>query len=85
MDVPAINFKKYLGATGVMYIQMGQASHVQENKEWNLEEPIWQAERKFSTDPKMIGMETTNDCKPLKTIVCLERKTPAKIPDEYKQ
>ena len=33
MDVPAINFKKYLGTTGVRYIQMGQASHVQENKE----------------------------------------------------
>ena len=36
MDVPVINFKKYMGATGVRYIQMGQASHVQENKEWNL-------------------------------------------------
>ena len=33
LDVPAINIKKYLGATGVRYIQMGQANHVQENKE----------------------------------------------------
>ena len=31
MDVPAIIFKKYLGATGVRYIQMEQGSHVQEN------------------------------------------------------
>ena len=31
------NFRKYLGATGVRYIRMCQASHVQENKEWNLE------------------------------------------------
>ena len=32
-DVPAINFKRYLGTTGVRYIQMGQASHIQgENK-----------------------------------------------------
>ena len=28
-DVPAINFKRYLGMTGVRYIQMGQASHIQ--------------------------------------------------------
>ena len=33
LDVPAINFKRYLGTTGVRYIQMGQASHIQnENK-----------------------------------------------------
>ena len=30
LSVPAINFKKYIGATGVRYIQMGQASHIQE-------------------------------------------------------
>ena len=37
MEVPAINFKKYLSATGVRYIQMGQTSHVQSNNEWNLD------------------------------------------------
>ena len=42
MDVPA---KKYLGATGVKYIQLGQASHVQENEEWNLEETVRQDEQ----------------------------------------
>ena len=30
LGVPAINFKKYIGATGVRYNQMGQASHIQE-------------------------------------------------------
>ena len=30
IDKPAIKFKKYLGAMGVRYIQVGQASHVQE-------------------------------------------------------
>ena len=63
MDVPAKHFKKYLGATGVRYIQMGQASHVEENEELNLEETIRQAEQKFSTDSKMIPKETTNDDK----------------------
>ena len=47
MDVPAENFKKCLGATGVRYIPMGQANHVQENKEWNLEETIRQGEQKY--------------------------------------
>ena len=32
LGVRAINFKKYMGATGARYIQMGQASHVQEEK-----------------------------------------------------
>ena len=42
--VPAIYFKKYMGATGVRYIQKGQASHVQGENEWDLEETIRQAE-----------------------------------------
>ena len=33
--VPAINFKRYLGATSVRYIQMGTASKVQYNEEWD--------------------------------------------------
>ena len=37
LDVAAINFKKYLIATGVRYIKMGQASHVQSNNERNLD------------------------------------------------
>ena len=64
---------------------MGQANHIQENKEWNLEETIKQAEQKFSTDLKMNAMETRNDNKLPKTIVCLERKTTTQIPEEYKQ
>ena len=31
--VPAINFKRYLGATGVRYINMGKASRIQINNE----------------------------------------------------
>ena len=47
--VPAINFKRYLGATSVRYIQTGTASKVQYNEEWE-EETNRQAEQKFSTD-----------------------------------
>ena len=64
---------------------MGQASHVQEKKEWNMEKTVRQAEQNFSTDIKMIATETTNDHKILKTLVCLERQTTTQIPDEYKQ
>ena len=80
IDVPAINFKNYLSATGVRYFQMGQASNVQNNNEWNLEETIRQAEQKFATDLKTIAMETTNDDNFLKILLCLERKTINQIP-----
>ena len=85
IDLPAINFKKYLGATGVRYIQMGQASHVQNNHEWNLEETISQAEQRFATDLKTTATETTTDDKLLKTLVCLEKKMINQIPEEFKQ
>ena len=83
--VPAINFKRYLGATSVRYIQMGTASKVQYNEEWDLEETIRQAEQKFSTDLRTIADETTNDEKLIKTLVCLERRSYEQIPDEYKE
>ena len=76
LDVPAINFKKYLGATKVRYVQMRQASHVQHNNELNLEETIRQAEQKFTTDLKTIATET---------LVCLEKETIIQNPEEYKQ
>ena len=83
-DVPAINFKRYLGTAGVRYIQMGQASHIQGENKWALEEIIRQAEQKFTTDLKTIPTETTNDEELLKTLVCLERRTLEQVPDDYK-
>ena len=68
--VPAINSKRYLGSNGVRYIQMGQASHIQNENKWDLEETIRQAEQKFTTDLKTIATETTNDEKLLKPLVC---------------
>ena len=84
LGVSAINFKKYIGATCDRYIQMGQASHVQEENKWNLEETIRQAEQNFATDLRTIAKETTNDENLLKTLVCLERRTLEQIPEEYK-
>ena len=84
LDVPAVNFKRYLGTTGVRYIQMGQASEIQNENKWDLEETTRQAEQKFTTDLKTIAIETTNDEKVLKTLVCLERRTLEQIPDDYK-
>ena len=81
---PAINIKEYIGATGVRYIQMGQASHIQEENKWDLEETIRQAEQSFATDLRTIAKETTDDEKLLKTLVCLERRTLEQIPEEYK-
>ena len=82
--VPAINFKRYLGATSVRYVQMGTASKVQYNEEWDLKETIRQAEQKFSTDLRTIADETTNDEKLIKTLVCLERRSYEQVPDDYK-
>ena len=57
--VPMINFKRYLGATGVPYINMGQASNVQDDLKWDLEETVRQVEQKFAADLKTITGETT--------------------------
>ena len=83
--VPAINFKRYLGATSVRYIQMGTASKVQYEDKWDLEETVRQVEQKFSTNLRTIADETSNDEKLLKTLVCLERRNFEQILEEYRQ
>ena len=40
--VPAISFKRYLGATGVRYINMGKTSKIQTSSRWDLEETVRQ-------------------------------------------
>ena len=72
--VPGINFKRYLEATNVRYIQMGTARSVQYNEEWDLEETVRHMKQK-STDLRTIANETTNDKKLLKTQVCLEQRS----------
>ena len=85
MTVPAINFKRYLGATSVRYIQMGTAGKLQYEDKWDLEETKRQVEQNLSTDLRTIADETTNDEKLLKTLVCLQRRNFEQIPEEYKQ
>ena len=64
--VPAINFKRYLGATSVRFIQMGTASKLQYDNQWDLEETVSQVEQKYSTDLRTTADEPTNDDKFLK-------------------
>ena len=83
LAVPAINFKRYLGATSVRYIQVGTASKVQYDNQWDLEETVRQKlGQKFSPDIRTIADETTNDDKLLKTLVSLERKNLEQTPDK---
>ena len=83
--VPRIIFKLYLGATGVRYINMGKASKIQSNNEWDLVETVRQVEQKLATDLNTIAGETANDEKLLNTLVCIERKTFEQIPEKYKE
>ena len=82
--VPAINFKRYLGATGVEYINMGKASKIQTSSDWDLKETVRQVDQKFATGLKTVAGETTNEEKLFKTVVCIERNTMEQIPEEYK-
>ena len=66
-------------------MNMGQASKVEDNPKWDLEEAVRQVEQKFATFLKTITGETTNDEKLLKTQVGQERQTPEQVPDEYKE
>ena len=72
--VPAINCKRYLGATSVIYLQMGTASKVQYHDQWDFEDTVRQLEQKFFTDQRTIAEETTNNEKLFKTLLYLERR-----------
>ena len=50
--VPAKKFKRYLGAIGVRYINMGKASQVQDSPLWDLEKTVLEVEQTFATDLK---------------------------------
>ena len=52
---------RHHGATSVRYIEMGTATKVQYDDQWDLEETVRQVEQKFCTDLRTIADETTND------------------------
>ena len=85
LEVPAINWARYVGVKSVQYVKMGHAPKVlaQETNNWDLEQAVRETEKNFSTDLQLLMSETTNDPVLLKTLVCLERQQYDQIPDEY--
>ena len=85
LEVPAINWAKYMGVKSVQYIKMGHAPKVDviEQNNWDLENAVRETEKQFATDLQLLMTETTNDPSLLKTLVCLERQQHDNIPEEY--
>ena len=85
LEIPAINWARYVGVKSVQYVKMGHAPKVaaMEENNWDLGQAVRETERNFSTDLQLLMNETTNDPTLLKTLVCLERQQHEQIPDEY--
>ena len=85
LEVPAINWARYVGVKSVQYVKMGHAPKIvsEENKNWDLEQAVRETEKNFSTDLQLLMTETTNDLNLVKTLVCLERQQHDFIPEEY--
>ena len=84
LEVPAINWAKYVGVKSVQYIKMGHAPRVDavEQNNWDLGNAVRETEKQFATDLQLLMTETTNDPSLLKTLVCLERQQHDNIPEE---
>ena len=52
LEVPAINWARYVGVKSVQYVKMGHAPRIaaEEQNEWNLEQAVRETEKNFSTD-----------------------------------
>ena len=85
LEVPAINWARYVGVKSVQFVKMGHAPKIaaEEQNDWNLEQAVRETEKNFSTDLQLLMTETTNDASLLKTLVCLERQRHELIPVEY--
>ena len=85
LEVPAINWAKYVDVKSVQYIKMGHAPRVdsEEQNSWDLGNAVRETEKNFSTDLQLLMSETTNDPSLLKTLVCLERQQHDNMPEEY--
>ena len=85
LEVPAINWARYVGVKSVQYVKIGHAPRIaaEEQNDWNLIQAVQETEKNFSTDLQLLMTETTNDPSLLKTLVCLERQKQEMIPDEY--
>ena len=85
LEVPAINWARYVGVKSVQCVKMGHAPKIaaEEQNDWNLEQAVRETEKIFSTNLQLLMTETTNDASLLKTLVCLERQQHELIPEEY--
>ena len=85
LEVPAINWARYVGVKSVQYVKMGHAPKIlaQETKQLGPGAGGESNRKSFSTDLQLLMNETTNDPVLLKTLVCLERQQHEQIPDEY--
>ena len=85
LEVPAINWARYVGVKSVQYVKMLHAPKItaEEQNDWNLEQAVRETEKNFSTDLQLLMTETTNDASLLKTLVCLKRQQHELIPEEY--
>ena len=85
LEVPAINWAKYVGVKSVRYIKMGHAPRVDaiEQNYWDLGNAVRETEKQFATDLQLLMTETTNEPSLLKTLVCVERQQHDNIPEEY--
>ena len=51
LEVPAINWARYVGVKSVQYVKMGHASRIAaEKNDWNLEQAVRETQKNFSTD-----------------------------------
>ena len=84
LEVPAINWARYVGVKSVQYVKMGDAPQIaaEEQIDRNLEQAVRETEKNVSTDLQLLMTETTNDPHLLKTLVRLERQQHEMIPDE---
>ena len=85
LEVPAVNWAKYVSVKSVQYIKMDHAPKVdaEEPNDWDLGNAVRETEKQFSADLLLSMTETTNDSSLLKTLVCLERQQHDYMPDEY--
>ena len=84
LEVPAINWARYVGVKSVQYVKMGHAPQIaaEEQIDRNLEQAVRETEKNVSTDLKLLMTEATNDPHLLKTLVRLERQRHEMIPNE---
>ena len=85
LEVPAIDWAKYVGVKSVQYIKTGHAPKMDaiEQNNWDLGNAVRETEKHFATDLQLLMTETTNDPSLLKTLEFLERQQHDDIPEEY--